>query len=120
MLKQGRGTILLTSATAALRGSARFACLSVGKFGLRALSQTLAREFGEQGIHVAHIIIDGQIDIPKLRAMTPERDKKTLLAPEAIAQTYWQLHQQDETAWKSGDRFTTGGRKVLALLVRKI
>lgn len=99
MVERGRGTILLTGATAALRGSARFSCLAVGKFGLRALAQSLAREFGPQGIHVAHVIIDGQIDIPKLRARAPEREPHTILAPAAIAETYWQLHQQDVTAW---------------------
>jgi NAD(P)-dependent dehydrogenase (short-subunit alcohol dehydrogenase family) len=99
MVEQGRGTVLLTGATGSLRGSARFAGLAVGKFGLRALAQCLAREFGSQGIHVAHIIIDGQIDTPKLRSRAPERESHTLLSPEAIADTYWQLHQQDATAW---------------------
>jgi NAD(P)-dependent dehydrogenase (short-subunit alcohol dehydrogenase family) len=99
MLERGRGTLLFTGATASLRGSARFASLAVGKFGLRALAQSLAREFGPRGIHVAHAIIDGQIDTPRVRAMTPGRDASTLLAPDAIAETYWQLHQQHPTAW---------------------
>ncbi|MBW4630960.1 MAG: SDR family NAD(P)-dependent oxidoreductase [Iphinoe sp. HA4291-MV1] len=99
MVEQGHGTILLTGATAAVRGSAKFAALAVGKFGLRALAQSLAREFGPQGIHVAHIIIDGMINTPRVRAMTSEAEENTLLAPEAIAQTYWQLYQQDVTAW---------------------
>jgi NAD(P)-dependent dehydrogenase (short-subunit alcohol dehydrogenase family) len=99
MVEQGRGTILLTGATAALRGGPRFSCLAVGKFGLRALGQSLAREFGPQGIHVAHIIIDGQIDTARVRSMSSNRETHTLLSPEAIAQTYWQLHQQDATAW---------------------
>lgn len=99
MVKRGRGTILLTGATASLRGSARFACLAVGKFGLRALAQSLAREFGPQGVHVAHVILDGQIDAPRLRATAPDRAKRTMLSPEAIAETYWQLHTQDASAW---------------------
>lgn len=99
MVKRGRGTILLTGATASLRGGARFSCLAVGKFGLRALAQSLAREFGPQGVHVAHIIVDGQIDIPRVRAMAPNRTKDTLLSPDAIAETYWQLHIQEATAW---------------------
>ncbi|MDQ3637995.1 MAG: SDR family NAD(P)-dependent oxidoreductase, partial [Actinomycetota bacterium] len=65
MVERGRGTIILTGATAALRGSARFAALATGKFGLRALAQSMAREFGPQGIHVAHVIIDGQINTPR-------------------------------------------------------
>ena len=65
----------------------------------RALGQTLACEFDPQGIHVAYIIIDGQIDTARVRSISPNREKDTLLAPEAIAQTYWQLYQQDATAW---------------------
>lgn len=99
MLERGRGTILLTGATAATRGSARFSALAVGKFGLRALAQSLAREFGSQGIHVAHIIIDGMINTSRVRGMAPEREAQTLLSPEAIAETYWQLYKQDATAW---------------------
>ncbi|BAZ26865.1 short-chain dehydrogenase/reductase SDR [Kalymmatonema gypsitolerans NIES-4073] len=99
MIERGRGTILLTGATAAVRGSAKFAALAVGKFGLRALAQSLAREFGSQGIHVAHIIIDGMINTPRVRAMASQREEHTLVSPEAIAQTYWQLYQQDATAW---------------------
>ena len=99
MLERGRGTILLTGATASLRGSANFACLAVGKFGLRALAQSMARELGPRGIHVAHVVIDGQIDTPGLRAMAPERGSETLLSPDAIAETYWQLHVQAPTCW---------------------
>jgi NAD(P)-dependent dehydrogenase (short-subunit alcohol dehydrogenase family) len=99
MVERGRGTILLTGATAALRGSARFAALAVGKFGLRALAQSMAREFGPQGVHVAHVIIDGQISTPRVRGMYPDREEHTMLSPDAIAQTYWQLHSQDPTAW---------------------
>lgn len=88
MVERGRGTILFTGATAALRGSARFSCLAVGKFGLRALAQSLAREFGPQGIHVAHIIIDGMIG-----------DGQARLSPDAIAESYWHLHAQPPTTW---------------------
>ncbi len=99
MVEAGRGTVLLTGATAALRGGARFSALAVGKFGLRALAQSMAREFGPQGIHVAHAIIDGQIDTPRLRETSPDREDHTMLSPDAIAETYWQLHLQDSTAW---------------------
>jgi NAD(P)-dependent dehydrogenase (short-subunit alcohol dehydrogenase family) len=99
MLEAGRGTILLTGATASLRGSARFSALAVGKFGLRALAQSMAREFGPQGIHVAHVVIDGQINTPRMREMSPDREEHTMLSPDAIAETYWQLHSQDRTAW---------------------
>ena len=99
MVERGRGTVLLTGATASLRGSARFSCLAVGKFGLRALAQSMAREFGPQGVHVAHIVVDGQIDTPRRRQMQPDRDRQTLLSPDAIANEYWNLHAQDPTAW---------------------
>lgn len=99
MQEAGRGTVMLTGATASLRGSARFAALATGKFGLRALAQSMAREFGPQGIHVAHVIIDGQIDIPRVREMSPDREEHTMLSPDAIAETYWRLHTQDSTAW---------------------
>jgi NAD(P)-dependent dehydrogenase (short-subunit alcohol dehydrogenase family) len=99
MIESGRGTILFTGATASLRGSARFSALAVGKFGLRALAQSMAREFGPQGIHVAHVIIDGQINTPRLREMSPDLEYHTMLSPDAIAETYWQLHTQDRTAW---------------------
>lgn len=99
MVEAGRGTILLTGATAALRGSARFSALAVGKFGLRALSQSMAREFGPRGIHVAHVVIDGQIDTERVRGMSPDRDSSTMLSPDAIAEEYWKLHTQNPTTW---------------------
>ena len=99
MQEAGRGTVLLTGATASMRGSAKFAALATGKFGLRALAQSMAREFGPQGIHVGHIVIDGQINTPRVREMSPDRDDSTMLSPDAIAESYWQLHAQDPTAW---------------------
>jgi NAD(P)-dependent dehydrogenase (short-subunit alcohol dehydrogenase family) len=99
MIARGSGTILFTGATASLRGSAKFSMLAVGKFGLRALAQSLARELGPRGIHVAHVIIDGQIDTPRVRGMMPGRDPSTFIAPESIAELYWQLHAQDRSCW---------------------
>lgn len=99
MLTRGKGTILLTGATASLRGSAAFACLAVGKFGLRALAQSMARELGPRGVHVAHVVIDGQIDTPTIRTQFPDRSVATMLSPDAIAEVYWQLHVQDATCW---------------------
>ncbi len=86
MIEAGRGTILLTGATASLRGSARFSALAVGKFG-------------PKGIHVAHVIIDGQINTPRMREMSPNREEHTMLSPDSIAEIYWRLHVQDRTAW---------------------
>lgn len=99
MVERREGTILLTGATASLRGSARFSALAVGKFGLRALAQSLAREFGSQGIHIAHIVIDGMINTPNIRELFPQKEKHTLLSCDAIAETYWHLYKQDSSAW---------------------
>lgn len=99
MADAGRGSVLLTGATAAWRGGKGFATLAVPKFGLRALAQSMAREYGPQGVHVAHVVIDGQIDTPRLRASDPDRPQHTMLAPDAIAESYWQLHCQDASAW---------------------
>jgi hypothetical protein len=59
----------------------------------------MAREFGPQGIHVSHVIVDGQINTPRIREMFPDREDHTLLSPDAIAETYWLLYSQDPTAW---------------------
>jgi NAD(P)-dependent dehydrogenase (short-subunit alcohol dehydrogenase family) len=99
MLERGRGTLLFTGATASLRGSARFSAFAVGKFGLRALAQSLARELGPRGIHVAHVVIDGMIDTARVRGMAPGREASTMLSPDALAETYWQLHRQEPSAW---------------------
>jgi len=100
MLPRGRGSILFTGATASLRGGANFANLAVGKFGLRALAQSMARELGPQGIHVAHVIIDGQIaDATRPGREPGARGEDALLDPAAIAEAYWQLHVQPRSAW---------------------
>lgn len=99
MLEKEKGTILFTGATASLRGSARFANLAVGKFGLRALSQSMARELGPKGIHVAHVIIDGQILSERYAHLAKERPADGLLDPVAIAENYLQLHRQHRSAW---------------------
>ncbi|MCK9684968.1 SDR family NAD(P)-dependent oxidoreductase [Scleromatobacter humisilvae] len=99
MVKRGRGTIIFSGATAALRGSAGFANLAVPKFGLRALAQSMARELGPQGIHVAFVVIDGQIESARYQHLIAERGEDSLLAPDAIAQTYWAIHQQPRSAW---------------------
>lgn len=101
MVEAGRGSIIFTGATAALRGGARFANLAVPKFGLRALAQSMARELGPRGIHVAHVVIDGQIESEARggRYSAAERGEDALLAPQAIAETYYQLHRQHRSAW---------------------
>ncbi len=103
MVPRGRGTILFTGATASVRGSAGFSAFSGAKHALRALAQSMARELGPQGIHVAHVVIDGAIDTEFIRSNFPERaalkDRDGILDPEAIAEAYWQLHCQPRSAW---------------------
>jgi NAD(P)-dependent dehydrogenase (short-subunit alcohol dehydrogenase family) len=99
MVKRGHGTIIFTGATAALRGSAGFANLAVPKFGLRALAQSMARELGPHGLHVGIVNIDGQIESERYRHLIAERGADSLLAPDAIAELYLQLHRQPRNAW---------------------
>jgi NAD(P)-dependent dehydrogenase (short-subunit alcohol dehydrogenase family) len=98
-----KGTIIFTGATASLRGSANFAGFSGGKMALRGLAQSMARELGPMGIHVAHTIIDGAIDTEFIRKLFPERyalkDQDGILNPDHIADAYWMLHQQPRDAW---------------------
>lgn len=93
------GTILFTGATASLRGGAGFHNLAVGKFGLRALAQSMARELQPTGIHVAHVVIDGRIRPTSAveRGVPPEGDD--MLHSAAIAEAYYQLHLQPRSAW---------------------
>jgi NAD(P)-dependent dehydrogenase (short-subunit alcohol dehydrogenase family) len=97
MVPQGSGTIIYTGATAALRGRADYINLAVGKFGIRALAQSMARDLGPQGIHVAHVILDGGILSPRSGETAQER--KTSMFPEHIAETYYQLHIQHRSVW---------------------
>ena len=90
MVPRERGTILFTGATASVKGYANSAAFAIGKFGLRALAQSMARELGPKGIHVAHVVIDGGIG---------EHEGDARLRPDAIAETYYQLHAQARSAW---------------------
>ena len=98
-----KGTIIFTGATASLRGSANFAGFAGGKMALRGLAQSMARELGPMGIHVAHTIIDGAIDTEFIRTLFPDRyalkDQDGILNPDHIADAYWMLHQQPRDAW---------------------
>ncbi|HXS41691.1 MAG TPA: SDR family NAD(P)-dependent oxidoreductase [Stellaceae bacterium] len=98
MLKEGHGTILFTGASASIKGYARSAPFAMGKFGLRGLAQSMARELAPQNIHVAHFVIDGGIrrgDDPRAN----ERGPDGLLEPDAIAQSYLHVHRQKRSAW---------------------
>jgi len=99
----GRGTVVFTGASASLRGKPGFAHFAAAKAGLRAIAQSMAREYGPQGLHVAHVVIDGGIDGERLRRHVPnilaERGEDGLLGIEAIAEAYWHIHRQPRSAW---------------------
>ncbi len=99
----GRGTVIFTGASGSLRGKPGFAHFAAAKAGLRMISQSMAREFGPQGIHVAHVVIDGGINGDRLQrafpTMVAQRGDDGLLSVDAIADTYWHIHRQPKTAW---------------------
>ncbi|MBD9501833.1 SDR family oxidoreductase [Pseudomonas sp. BGr12] len=103
MVKRQRGTILFTGATAGLRGASGFAAFAGAKHGIRALAQSMARELGPMGLHIAHVVVDGAIDTEFIRETFPERyalkDQDGILDPEHIADSYWYLHSQPRDAW---------------------
>ena len=94
----GRGTVIFTGASASLRGKPGFAQFAAAKAGLRMISQSMARDYGKDGLHVAHVVVDGGVDGERLRSRNPniatERGENGLLNVDAIAETYWQLHRQ--------------------------
>ncbi|MDE2561501.1 MAG: SDR family NAD(P)-dependent oxidoreductase [Sphingomonadales bacterium] len=103
MVPRGRGTILFTGATASTRGREGFAAFAAAKAGLRALAQSMARELGPQGIHVAHVICDGAVDGVFTRSrvddVTPLLEADSILKPEEIARNFVWLHLQQRSAW---------------------
>jgi NAD(P)-dependent dehydrogenase (short-subunit alcohol dehydrogenase family) len=103
MMHQGRGTLFFTGATASLRAKPPFTAFASAKFALRALAQGMAREFGPQGIHVVHTIIDGVIDGERAKMQFPDavraKGEDGLLQLNAIAETYWAIYQQHPSTW---------------------
>ncbi len=103
MKKRNQGSIFFTGATASMRGSSGFSAFSSAKFALRAVAQSMARELGPEGIHVAHFVIDGAIDTQFIKELFPDiyalKEKDGILQPEAIADAYWFVHTQHRSAW---------------------
>jgi NAD(P)-dependent dehydrogenase (short-subunit alcohol dehydrogenase family) len=99
----GRGTVIFTGASGSMRGKPGFAHFAAAKAGLRMIAQSMAREFGPQGLHVAHVVIDGGIHGQRLLSRAPDlikrRGEDGLLDINAIAETYWQIHRQPRSAW---------------------
>ena len=103
MAARGRGTILFTGATASIKASANFAAFAAGKHGLRAVAQSMARELGPKGIHIAHVIVDGVINVQRSREMMPDRTEAKgpngLIDAKRIAESYLWLHKQPRDSW---------------------
>ena len=103
MIPRGRGTILFTGATASIRGGSGYSAFSGAKAALRMLAQSMARELGPKGIHVAHTVIDGGIDTEFIKGRHPAFDEAKaadlILSPDAIAANYVMLHKQPKSAW---------------------
>jgi len=103
MLPRNQGTVIYTGATSSMRGGANFGAFAAAKFALRAVAQSMAREFGPQGIHVATVVVDGAVNMPAIHKMFPKLRDSTppdgLVEPEGIAETYYQIHMQHRSAW---------------------
>jgi NAD(P)-dependent dehydrogenase (short-subunit alcohol dehydrogenase family) len=98
MLKAGKGTIMFTGASAGVKGFPKSATFAMGKFGLRGLAQSMARELHPQNIHIVHVVVDGGIQSTE-RGLGDSRGEDGMLLPEAIAETYYHLHLQHRSAW---------------------
>ena len=111
MQARGRGSILVTGATASVRGGAGFSAFSSAMMAKRAVAQSAARELGPRGVHVAHVVVDGVVDNPNTEKFFAEKDEKFsrlfaeksatagLIRPESVAELYHQLHAQDKSVW---------------------
>lgn len=106
MVPRGQGCIFFTGATASMRGGNGFAAFASAKSALRNLAQSMARELGPQGIHVAHLVIDAAIDTEWVRELMAQRgveadslEPDTLMNPSSVAHAYWALSQQSRDAW---------------------
>ena len=99
MLESGSGTILFTGATSSIRGRGGALAFSSAKFAMRGLAEAMAREYWPKGIHVAHVVVDGVIDTPSVRERFNPGPDEPFLSPDAMADAYWALIQQDKSAW---------------------
>ena len=102
MRERGRGSVLFSSATAALRGSGVAPLYAIGKFGLRALSQSLAKAYSKDGVHIVHFRLDCDLDVPLMRELYGDKyNPDELASPDDVAETYWWVHRQPRSAWSN-------------------
>jgi NAD(P)-dependent dehydrogenase (short-subunit alcohol dehydrogenase family) len=102
MRQRGHGSVLFSSATAALRGSASHPLYAIGKFGLRALSQSLAKAYSKDGVHIVHVRLDCDLDMPLMRELYGDDfDADKMADTDDVAEAYWWAHQQPKSAWSN-------------------
>jgi short-subunit dehydrogenase len=99
MIKSGNGAILVTGNTSAIRGKANFAGFAPTKAAQRILSESIARDLGPRGVHVAYVLIDAVIDVPRMRERLREAPDEFFIQPSAIADELWHVYSQDRSAW---------------------
>jgi NAD(P)-dependent dehydrogenase (short-subunit alcohol dehydrogenase family) len=109
MLDSGGGTVIFTGATSAVRSLGGTIGFTAAKFAARGMAMDMAQEFGSDGVHVAHVVIDGQIDGPGARERSPERDGDTFIDPDRLAETYWHLVEQDHVDTQPFEVHITNG-----------
>jgi NAD(P)-dependent dehydrogenase (short-subunit alcohol dehydrogenase family) len=109
MVDTGGGTVIFTGATSAVRSLGGTIGFTAAKFAARGMAMDIAQEFGPEGVHVAHVVIDGQIDGPNAREMAPDRADETFLDPDAMADTYWHLVEQDDVSTQPFEVHITNG-----------
>lgn len=109
MLETGGGTIIFTGATSAVRSLGGAIGFTAAKFAARGMAMDIAQEFGPEGIHVAHVVIDGQIDTPGVRDQLPDREDETILDPDEMAKTYWHLVEQGGVSTQPFEIHITNG-----------
>lgn len=102
MIARSQGCVFFSSATAAFRGSSNYPLYAIGKFGLRALSQSLAKAYAEEGVHIVHVRLDCDLDVPVMRELYGDKyDPERLASPEDVAETYWLTYLQPKGAWSN-------------------
>jgi NAD(P)-dependent dehydrogenase (short-subunit alcohol dehydrogenase family) len=109
MLDAGGGTVIFTGATSAVRSRGGAIGFTAAKFAARGMAMDIAQEFGGDGVHVAHVVIDGQIDSPGARERHPDREPETFLDPDELAETYWHLIERDDVGTQPFEVHVTNG-----------
>ena len=109
MLETGGGTVVFTGATSSVRSLGGAIGFTAAKFAARGMAMDIAQEFGPDGVHVAHVVIDGQIDSPGVRERSPDRDGDTFLDPDEMAETYWHLVERDDVGTQPFEVHVTNG-----------